>query len=86
MQLEIIHEYVAERGTDRVTWIIIWLIVVACLVEFVRILFVAGSAQGNIGISTDDQGEVLARLLFHKVPRETGQFLLVKASKAIMGL
>jgi len=85
LQLEIIHEYVAERGTDRVTWIIIWLIVVACLVEFVRVSY-AESARSVIGISADEQGEVLARLLFHKVPRETGQFLLVKASKAIVGL
>lgn len=36
-KLEIIHEYIGERGTDRVTWIVIWLIVIACLVEFVSI-------------------------------------------------
>nr|XP_019009802.1 cytoplasmic protein [Kwoniella pini CBS 10737]OCF48583.1 cytoplasmic protein [Kwoniella pini CBS 10737] len=31
--LEIIHEYIEERATHRITWIIIWLIVVACFVE-----------------------------------------------------
>lgn len=31
--LEIIHEYIEERATHRLTWIIIWLIVVACFVE-----------------------------------------------------
>jgi uncharacterized Rmd1/YagE family protein len=30
--LEIIHEYVDQRGMDRVTWIIIWLIVIACII------------------------------------------------------
>jgi uncharacterized Rmd1/YagE family protein len=30
--LEIIHDYVDQRGMDRVTWIIIWLIVVACII------------------------------------------------------
>lgn len=35
VKLEIIHEYIEERGTDRINWIVIWLIVVACLVELV---------------------------------------------------
>ena len=39
VQLEIIHEYIEERGTHRITWIIIWLIVVACLVEVVRVFY-----------------------------------------------
>ncbi|WVQ63927.1 uncharacterized protein L199_002083 [Kwoniella botswanensis] len=61
--LEIIHEYIEERATHRITWVIIWLIVVACFVE---------------------AGEVIARLVFHAIPRETGEFLLYKAPKMIM--
>lgn len=34
-QLEIIHEYIEERATNRINWIIIWLIIVACVVEAV---------------------------------------------------
>ena len=34
-QLEIIHEYIEERANHRITWIIIWLIVIACMVEAV---------------------------------------------------
>jgi hypothetical protein len=74
-QLEIIHEYIEERGTDRITWIIIWLIVVACLVEVVR----------DYSSSLVAQGEVVARLVFHAIPRDKGEFLLVKGSKAIVG-
>lgn len=58
--LEIIHEYIEERGTHRITWIIIWLIIIACLVEV---------------------GEVVARVVFHNLPREEGEFLLWKGSK-----
>lgn len=32
--LEIIHDYIDQRATHRITWIIIWLIVVACIVAF----------------------------------------------------
>jgi uncharacterized Rmd1/YagE family protein len=42
-QLEIIHEYIEERATNRINWIIIWLIIVACVVEAVRLLPVAVS-------------------------------------------
>ena len=31
------------------------------------------------------QGEVIARLVFHAIPRNKGEFLLVKGSKAILG-
>ncbi|OCF41930.1 cytoplasmic protein [Kwoniella heveanensis CBS 569] len=61
--LEIIHEYIEERATHRITWIIIWLIVVACFVE---------------------AGEVIARLVLHAVPRETGEFMLLKAPKLLL--
>ncbi|WVW79325.1 hypothetical protein I302_101293 [Kwoniella bestiolae CBS 10118] len=61
--LEIIHEYIEERATHRITWVIIWLIVVACFVE---------------------AGEVIARLVFHAIPRETGEFLLYKGPKLLM--
>ncbi|WVQ93255.1 hypothetical protein IAU59_000321 [Kwoniella sp. CBS 9459] len=61
--LEIIHEYIEERATHRITWIIIWLIVVACFVE---------------------AGEVIARLVLHAVPREAGEFMLLKAPKLLL--
>ncbi|WRT69029.1 uncharacterized protein IL334_006012 [Kwoniella shivajii] len=61
--LEIIHEYIEERATHRMTWVVIWLIVVACFVE---------------------AGEVIARLVFHAIPREAGEFLLVKAPKLLL--
>ncbi|ORX39069.1 hypothetical protein BD324DRAFT_308968 [Kockovaella imperatae] len=61
--LEVIHEYIEEKATDRITWIIIWLIVVACFVEF---------------------GEVLARLIFHALPRKPGEFLIVKGSRMLV--
>ncbi|KAL7421315.1 Sad1-interacting factor 3 [Cryptotrichosporon argae] len=31
--LEIIHEYIDQRAMHRITWVVIWLIVVACVVE-----------------------------------------------------
>jgi uncharacterized Rmd1/YagE family protein len=37
-QVEIMHEYLEEQGAHRLTWIVIWLIVAACLVEAVRLL------------------------------------------------
>lgn len=61
--LEIIHEYIEERATHRLTWIIIWLIVVACFVEL---------------------GEVIARMVFHAIPREQGEFLLLKAPQLLI--
>jgi uncharacterized Rmd1/YagE family protein len=30
------HEYLEEQAAHRLTWIVIWLIVAACLVEAVR--------------------------------------------------
>ncbi|OXC60570.1 hypothetical protein C358_03988 [Cryptococcus neoformans MW-RSA852] len=62
--LEIIHEYIEERATHRLTWIIIWLIVVACFVEL---------------------GEVIARMVFHAIPREQGEFLMLKAPQLLIG-
>lgn len=38
LQLEIIHEYIEERATNRINWIIIWLIIVACIVEAVSLM------------------------------------------------
>ncbi|WVQ81210.1 hypothetical protein IAT38_003332 [Cryptococcus sp. DSM 104549] len=61
--LEIIHEYIEEQATHRLTWIVIWLIVVACFVE---------------------AGEVVARLVFHAIPRESGEYLLVKGPKLLL--
>ncbi|WVO15475.1 hypothetical protein L204_103133 [Cryptococcus depauperatus] len=63
--LEIIHEYIEERATHRITWIIIWLIVVACFVEF---------------------GEVIARLIFHAIPRDEGEYMLLKAPRLLLKL
>lgn len=34
-QLEIIHDYIDQRAMHRVTWIVIWLIVVAIFVAVV---------------------------------------------------
>ncbi|AAW44285.2 cytoplasm protein, putative [Cryptococcus deneoformans JEC21] len=62
--LEIIHEYIEEQATHRLTWIIIWLIVVACFVEL---------------------GEVIARMIFHAIPREQGEFLMLKAPQLLIG-
>ncbi|KAK8843341.1 hypothetical protein IAR55_006997 [Kwoniella newhampshirensis] len=62
--LEIMHEYIDERGAHRITWVVIWLIVVACFVEL---------------------GEVVARLVFHAIPRNEGEFLIMKGSKVLMG-
>ncbi|TXT08716.1 hypothetical protein VHUM_02844 [Vanrija humicola] len=31
--LEIIHEYIDQRAMHRITWIIIWLILIACIVQ-----------------------------------------------------
>jgi uncharacterized Rmd1/YagE family protein len=36
MQLDAIHDHLNSNAMDRITWIVIWLIVVACLVELVR--------------------------------------------------
>jgi uncharacterized Rmd1/YagE family protein len=36
LQLDIIHDHLNNGAMIRITWIIIWLIVVACLVELVR--------------------------------------------------
>ncbi|KAE8543511.1 hypothetical protein D1P53_000226 [Cryptococcus gattii VGV] len=62
--LEIIHEYIEERATHRLTWIIIWLIVVAA--------------------DAKKQGEVIARMVFHAIPREQGEFLLLKAPQLLI--
>jgi hypothetical protein len=56
--LEIIHEYIEERATHRITW--------------------RSKADEN-------QGEVVARVIFHNLPREEGEFLLVKGGKALVG-
>lgn len=84
--MEIIHEYIEERATHRLTWIIIWLIVVACFVElaspvsppplsFVFTLHNRADAK---------QGEVIARMVFHAIPREQGEFLLLKAPQLLI--
>jgi uncharacterized Rmd1/YagE family protein len=36
IKVEIMHEYLEEQAAHRLTWIVIWLIVAACLVEAVR--------------------------------------------------
>ena len=36
-------------------------------------------------ILTVAQGEVVARLVFHAIPRDTGEFMLVKGSKMLVG-
>ncbi|KAH7098362.1 DUF155-domain-containing protein [Auriculariales sp. MPI-PUGE-AT-0066] len=36
--LDIIHEHLNNGAMERITWIIIWLIVAACLVEFTEVL------------------------------------------------
>jgi len=47
--LDIIHEHVNSGAMDRITWIIIWLIVIACLVELgeviARLVVHAGTAS-----------------------------------------
>ncbi|KAK4684568.1 required for meiotic nuclear division protein 1, partial [Tremellales sp. Uapishka_1] len=60
-QLEIIHEYIDQRAMHRITWVVIWLIVVACFVEV---------------------GEVVARMVFHAIPRDEGEFLIMKGSNS----
>ncbi|ODN74433.1 hypothetical protein L202_06827 [Cryptococcus amylolentus CBS 6039] len=62
--LEIIHEYIEERATHRLAWIVIWLIVVACFVE---------------------AGEVVARLVFHEIARDEGEYMLLKAPQLLLG-
>ena len=74
-----IHEYIEEKATDRITWIIIWLIVVACFVEVVSC-----AREGVVSVLTSCQGEVAARLIFHAIPRKQGEFLLVKGSKMLV--
>ena len=42
------HEYLEEQAAHRLTWIVIWLIVAACLVEAVRPQsFSQNKADGN---------------------------------------
>ena len=53
---------------ERITWIVIWLIVVACLVELVsQISCLMPLILSLIGIL---QGEVVARLVFHAASTE----------------
>jgi hypothetical protein len=82
--LEIIHEYIEERATHRITWIIIWLIIIACLVEVVSTRTVRIRAVMR-SKADENQGEVVARVIFHNLPREEGEFLLVKGGKALVG-
>ncbi|GJJ15049.1 hypothetical protein Clacol_009324 [Clathrus columnatus] len=56
--LDIIHDHVNTGAMDRITWIIIWLIVVACLVELVLIY----SFPLRLELM-ERQGELLARLI-----------------------
>jgi hypothetical protein len=77
--LEIIHEYIEERATHRITWIII-----ACLVEVVSTRTVRIRAVMR-SKADENQGEVVARVIFHNLPREEGEFLLVKGGKALVG-
>ena len=71
------HEYLEEQAAHRLTWIVIWLIVAACLVEAVRLSYLNTS-------KLTDQGEVLARVLFHKIPVKAGDFLLVKGGQMLV--
>jgi hypothetical protein len=77
IKVEIMHEYLEEQAAHRLTWIVIWLIVAACLVEAVR------PSSLNTSKLTD-QGEVLARVLFHSIPVKGGDFLLVKGGKMLV--
>lgn len=72
------HEYLEEQAAHRLTWIVIWLIVAACLVEAVCSL-----SHLCISILTY-QGEVLARILFHSIPRKAGDFLIVRGGQMLV--
>lgn len=83
--MEIIHEYIEERATHRLTWIIIWLIVVACFVELASPVPPPLSFVFTLHNRADaKQGEVIARMVFHAIPREQGEFLLLKAPQLLI--
>jgi len=71
------HEYLEEQAAHRLTWIVIWLIVAACLVEAVRWSFMFSTTLMV-------QGEVLARVLFHSIPRKGGDFLIVRGGQMLV--
>jgi uncharacterized protein YqgC (DUF456 family) len=71
------HEYLEEQAAHRLTWIVIWLIVAACMVEAVRPLL---PSKTMLIV----QGEVLARILFHSIPRKAGDFLLVRGGQMLV--
>jgi hypothetical protein len=71
------HEYLEEQAAHRLTWIVIWLIVAACMVEAVRTLL---PSKTMLIV----QGEVLARILFHSIPRKAGDFLLVRGGQMLV--
>lgn len=78
-QLEIIHDYIDQRAMHRVTWIVIWLIVVAILVACVSPSQLSKPAKADI-----TKGEVAARLIFHAIPRDEGEFMMVKGVKGLL--
>jgi uncharacterized Rmd1/YagE family protein len=56
-QVEIMHEYLEEQAAHRLTWIVIWLIVAACLVEAVRLLITNLSAIADyVGRGSSSNG------------------------------
>lgn len=67
----------------RVTWIVIWLIVVAIFVAVVRFHQLH---QLQCHLADMSQGEVAARLIFHAIPRDEGEFLVMKGVKGMLDL
>lgn len=76
------HEYLEEQAGHRLTWIVIWLIVAACLVEAVSTCL---TLPHPVAMAADEsQGEVVARMVFHTLPRKSGDFLIVKGGNLLM--